>query len=115
MTDFKHITDENVRGHGHITATLETAFDKGHAEYERFCCEHLEEDANVAVLANAAVHYIQDIVPLDTLGNLRLHTKVLTTFRDNYTDDFHDKELLRRLLRALAKLPERLWAEPIEG
>lgn len=88
---------------------LERELDEVVADYLRWTATHASADADATAPVDAIVQRIQETLPFETLGDLRLHAKALR--RTHAGSD--DRASLDRLLIALESLPERLWNEKI--
>ena len=86
----------------------EAAFNKAVDDCRRLQSEHPGEDIYVD---REIVDAVEDLIfaqPLKTFGDVRLYAQAWLE-RDQDELEAHE----RRLLEALAALPQRLWGEPI--
>ena len=89
------------------TPELDAEFDKVFAPYASIVEDFSDQDVDQAVRAiDAAVMRIVAEAPLDTLRDIQLYARALLTTYDNLA---YDSETVNRLLKALVRLPERLW------
>ena len=89
------------------TPELDAEFDKVFAAYAPFVEDFSDQNVDQAVRTiDAAVMRIVAEAPLDTLRDVQLYARALLTTYDNLA---YDSETVNRLLKALVRLPERLW------
>ena len=92
------------------TARREAALDKALADLLRFQQEHPGEGIDVPCdVIDTVIDWIFS-APLERLADVRLYAKAMLLEYEHFEQDY---DHTRRLLEALAALPQRLWSEPI--